>query len=158
MGSGRGKTRRAKLSHSSPSGATADFAIWQSFVDESELTRTPAGEYYEISLPAYSVPANQSSVARCALATELLKDFVATGAIVLPDGVDVSQFKFSIQERTLMLTRTAITPGDPKSVHMDRVTDSTDKFLHSTLELGHKGIHALFTQLRASVFRLIDEW
>jgi hypothetical protein len=158
MGSGQGKTRRARLQHNSPAGATADFNIWQRFVDESELARTPASEYYGITLPDYGDETGRMSAARCHLATELLRDFVATGAITLPKGVELDEFSFYIYDDGLMLQRSVNRADGSHRGAEDVVTTSTSKLLHNTLELGHKGIRALFSQIRSSVFALTENW
>jgi hypothetical protein len=143
--------------HYDVSGAEANFAPWVQFLEQQELTEATVAEYYEVLLPSYNSDPELMKFERCRVMMELLRDFVATDAIKLPDNVSVEEFAFTIKGRSLVLTRTPPQTSAGWAVGSEVVTNSTAKYLHDTLELGGRGMHTLFSQLHNVVFALINK-
>ena len=93
MGSGKGRTRRAQATSFAKQGqeVTWDVDKWNEFVDGETMKNVMVDEYY------LSKGAMESALENYGLVfSELFADAVAVGAIVLPDGVNVDDFRFVV--------------------------------------------------------------
>ena len=111
MGSGRGQSRRARTSlarvdlqddgQPTPGSIvraalplTFDGKKWQSFVDDNGLRNINVTKYYLGSYPASPMMISH----REKVITELFKDAVAVGAIVLPPNCIAHDFEFKVTD------------------------------------------------------------
>src|ERR1035437_3830589 len=89
MGAGKGKTRRSKTALSTGLVAVFDESRWAEFAENSELRNVGIYEYYLGARPAEITHVDHERIA-----TELFKDAVAIGSLVLPEGYDPEDFEF----------------------------------------------------------------
>ena len=93
MGSGKGKTRRALASvHGRPLETVAFYEDkWAEFVENSELKKVPLTQYYcgeDLSFAQITRADHEKMM------TEIFKDAVEVGAIVLPEPFTADNFQF----------------------------------------------------------------
>lgn len=93
MGSGKGKTRRARIvvARAQPAPLVFDRGIWDNFVETSGVKTTKLLYYY-----LGRDPAAWTNEGYLRATLDMFADAVSVGAIVLPPGCSVDDFEFSI--------------------------------------------------------------
>src|ERR1035437_7383849 len=105
MGSGKGKSRRARAAHSDQVSAPAATPAvlyspekWKEFAENGELERVRILRYYLGQIPQRNTKISLEELNELyeKAATELFTDAVAVGAITLPSPYSVDDFEFKI--------------------------------------------------------------
>ena len=93
MGSGKGKTRRARIvvARAQPAPLVFDRGIWDNFVETSGVKTTKLLYYY-----LGRDPAAWTNEGYLRATLDMFADAVSVGAIALPSGCSVDDFEFSI--------------------------------------------------------------
>ena len=116
MGSGKGSMRRAQTIKFLEASFSTKPWKWYGFVDDNELCEVNLYEYYLKRRPLNPTPVEFSKVI-----SEVFADLVAVGAFTLPDGYDVDDFEFRVDQRAdlleISLKRRQGSPGLSEEVH-----------------------------------------
>jgi hypothetical protein len=153
MGSGAGKNRRPQTVVA-PDIFHWNYRLWKAFLSHEGLEDVQAGDYYGINLPErYDDDSPENIEKRCALALELLHDFVATGAFQLPDDVDVSEFSFSINGMYMVMHRKRYMHGYEQTSSYAAIFCPAPT-LHGDMKMGGYPMGKILRQLAESVKNL----